>query len=697
MITSSKEPDTKNDLASVNLTEELSAIELPRSSRLFLRTGLPNIFGELPADPAEDPWLFVPDDILSTIEQQSEISSDIITAETYELYPVVFENKVLAIVAIVSHTSSGLSGQTINRLKQAVLKSNTLDKKAVRQISEQFVSELFDFRRSYSELVNKLLGLMTDQAARSHAAMYWVEDNNLYRRWSKGDLLLSDKLALTLHGEHVVRWTNALQTGRAIIPAEIVETEPVFMQKPPNFIALFEAPTYAGRRQILAIAITGETEFGEIEKIKQISQLFAVCSGSKMTNYTQLAKLFGELPRSHAQSGGYEQALIEAFKILDDKVKIESVCILESDNVAAVCIKNSQNEHEVTRKTVTEITDDLSEIISGEKSMLVIRDNDSAETENNGSNKDVCRVFIKVPVRGGTDSIMRIEYFGESKRALELEELFVMIASYLGISVSLQLSESKGARYISNDIKSDQDMDSVKRLRTMEKITGGYFHEFVECLSVILGQVQIMQYEMGNSSPAVTTEHLLSSADRINQAALTLASGINRVREMSIFSSNDTGKFVSADKFLKVLPSLTYGYSAAVKESKNLELIVQSQSDARISLPLPVLHIYDYILPLILILMDEAICSGRILVSLTEYFGRPALRISFDRNIIGKLDFEKLTQQLFVKFVTASGDNEFLEFSYDGAEFVYKEEKSGQCQLIYKLSSKAFPVEEAVY
>lgn len=697
MITRSKEPDTKYDLASVSLTEELSSIELPRSSRLFVRTGLPNVFGELLADPEENPWLFVPDNILSTIEQQSDSNSDIITVDAYELYPVVYENQVLAIVAIVSHTSSGLSSQTVDRLKQVLFESGALDKKAVMQISEQFVSELFDFRQSYSELINKLLGLMTDQAAHSHAAMYWVEDNNLYRRWSKGDLLLSDKLALTLHGEHVVRWTSALQTGRAIIPAEIVESEPVFMERPPNFIALFDAPTYADRRQILAIAITGETGPGNVEKIKQISRLFGVCSGSKMTNYTQLAKLFGESPHRQAQSGGYEQALIDAFKILDDRVRIESVCLLESDNVAVLCIKNSQNEHEVTRKTVTEITDDLSAIINGEKSILVIHDMDCAETENSDSNKFLCRVFMKVPIRGGIDSIMRIEYYGETKRAQELEELFVMIASFLGVSVSLQLSETKGAKYISNDIKSDQDMDSVNRLRTMDKITSGYFHEFVECLSVILGQVQIMQYEMGINSPAVTTEHLLFSADRINQAALTLASGINKVREMSIFSSNDTGKFVSAEKFLKVLPSLTYGYSAAVKESKNLELIVQSQSDARISLPLPVLHIYDYILPLILILMDEAICSGRILVSLTEYFGGPALRISFARNMIGKLDFEKLTQQLFVKFDTASNDNDFLEFSYDGAEFVFKEETSGQCQVIYKLSSKAFPVEEAAY
>ena len=697
MITRSKEADASNNLASVSLTEELSSIELPGSSRLFVRTGLPNVFRELPADTEENPWLFVPDDILSAIEQQTDNNSDIITADAYELYPVVYENQVLAIVAIVSHTSSGLSGQTADKLKQALLESNTLDKKSIMQISERFVEELFDFRQSYSELINKLLGLMTDQAARSHAAMYWVDDNNLYRRWSKGDLFLSDKLALTLQGEHVVRWTNALRTGRAIFPAEIVESEPVFMDKPPNFIALFEAPSYADRRQILAIAITGETKLGDIEKIKQIIQLFAVCNGVKMTNYTQLAKLFGESPRLQAQSGGYEQALIEAFKILDEIVRIESVCLLESDNIAAVCIKNSQNEHEVTRKSVIEITDDLSSIISGEKSILISHARDGAETENGDSNNDVCMVFMKVPVRGGIDSIMRIEFHGETMRALELEELFVMIASFLGINVSLQLSETKGAKYISNDIKSDQDMDSVNRLRTMDKITGGYFHEFVECLSVILGQVQIMQYEMKNNSPAVTTEHLLSSADRINQAALTLASGISKVREMSIFSSNDSGRFVSADKFLKVLPSLTYGYSAAVKESKNLELIVQSQSDARISLPLPVLHIYDYILPLILILMDEAICSGRILVSLTEYFGRPALRISFARNIIGKLDFEKLTQQLFVKFVTAVNDNDFLEFSYDGAEFVFKEDSSGQCQVIYKLSSKAFPVEETAY
>ncbi len=236
----------------------------------FVSTRLPNVFGEFPTYTEENHWLFVPDDILSAIEQQTDNNSYIITADAYELYPLVYENQVLAIVAIVSHTSSGLSGQTADKLKQALLESNTLDKKSIMQISERFVEELFDFRQSYSELINKLLGLMTDQAARSHAAMYWVDDNNLYRRWSKGDLFLSDKLALTLQGEHVVRWTNALRTGRAIFPAEIVESEPVFMDKPPNFIALFEAPSYADRRQILAIAITGETKLADQKKINRI-------------------------------------------------------------------------------------------------------------------------------------------------------------------------------------------------------------------------------------------------------------------------------------------------------------------------------------------------------------------------------------------------------------------------------------------
>lgn len=695
MTIRSKEADSSNSLVSVNLTEELSSIELPRSSRLFLRTGVPNVFRELINDPQESPWLFIPENILPTIVRQSDNNSNIIAADAYELYPVVAENEVLAIAAIVSHTSSGLNSQTANRISQALLESNVFDKKAAMKISEQFVSELFDFRQSYSGLINKLLGLLSDQSTRSHAAMYWVEDNNLYRRWSKGDLLLSDKLQLTLHGEQAVRWTSALQTGRAIIPAEIVESEPVFMETPPNFIALFDAPSYADRRQILAVAIPGGTGIGDVEKMEQICRLFGVCSDTKMTTYTQLAKSFGESARRRFNGGDSELALIEAFKILDDKVRMKSVCLLESDNLAAICIKNSLNEHEVLHKTVIEITDDLSEIINDKVSILVLGNEDCAGPENEDSDIAACRVFLKVPIRGAIDSIMRIEFYGEPERALELEELFLMIASFLGTNVSLQLSEIKGSKYISNDTNSSRDIESINRLKTMDRITGGYFHEFIECLSVILGQVQIMQHELNSDGPAVTTEQMLSSAGRINQAARTLASGINKVREMSIFSSNDTGRFVSADKFLKVLPSLTYGYSASVKESKNLELIVQSQSDADISLPLPVLHIYDYILPLILILMDEAICSGKILVSLTEYFGRPALRISFARIIIGKLDFEKLTQQLFVKFDTTTSDNDFLEISYDGAEFIFKEDTSGQCQVIYKLSSKAFPVEEA--
>jgi hypothetical protein len=290
---------------------------------------------------------------------------------------------------------------------------------------------------------------------------------------------------------------------------------------------------------------------------------------------------------------------------------------------------------------------------------------------------------------------MRIEYFGLPGQAKGFEEMLRMTASMLGVSKSLRITESKSSEIVANTSRLDQDIESVNRLKTMDRITGGYFHDFVECLSVILGQIQIMQYELESEGRAVTPEHLLFSAERINKAAQSLAEGINKVRDVSIFSSTETGRFIGADKFLRALPALTYGYSSTVKESKNLELMIQSKTDGYISLPMPVLHIYDYVLPLILLLMDEAICSGKIVVSLAEYFGRPALRISFSKNIIGKLELEKLTQKLFVKFDTVYNENGSIELSFGDAEFVFKEEKSGQSQIIYTLASKAMPIEES--
>jgi hypothetical protein len=235
---------------------------------------------------------------------------------------------------------------------------------------------------------------------------------------------------------------------------------------------------------------------------------------------------------------------------------------------------------------------------------------------------------------------------------------------------------------------------SLARLQTLSKLNGGYFHELIEYLSVILGQAEIMEYALQKTNRPLTAEDLLQSTDRIVRAAGSLARRLEELKEVSTIKPIESGKSISAEQFINMLPVMTFGYYLTIKDKKNVEIEIQTKPEKNLSFAIPVLHIYDFILPLILTIMDEAICSGKIFVSVAEHFGLSVLRISYPKKLTGKLSLEKLLDKVFKYYQSERGEKGELLITANDAQFTFSASEGDRYQAIYSNAGQHHPVQE---
>jgi hypothetical protein len=287
-----------------------------------------------------------------------------------------------------------------------------------------------------------------------------------------------------------------------------------------------------------------------------------------------------------------------------------------------------------------------------------------------------------------------VEFTSDLELARSYTPLLELLAKYIGLCLSLSRTVSVDSRFVEGKVDELAESMALTRLKTVSKMNTGYFHELIEYLSVILGQAELMEYELKKSERPITADSLFLSTERIVRAAGSLAEVLEKLKDVSTVRVLEKGSKISAAQFLEMLPELTYGYYLTVKDTKNVDIEVQTKTDKNAVFAISILHIFDYITPLMFGIMDESICSGKIIVSLAEHFGRPVLRISYPKKLLGKVTQQKLIEKTF-KFHTAEKtEDRAVVVSVDNAHFIFNENEGDRNQIVYSLTNYQHPLEE---
>ncbi len=709
MIEQEKSVQFRFDAGGKSFSKILTDLGLPTYSRLFSCVGLPNVFAWTNAERTEsfqETWLYIPDSALDSIhidQGASGFSDGMHTPgsisfrlDKFKLFPIHSAGRLICIIAVPEGKHFNSSQVNPGNFEKIARTSSSTDKANSIQMAYEFVSRLFDCKQSYAEYARRLLSFLTDQVDKSYAGLYWKSADSYHRRWAYGDLQLSDKVPLTVDTETIDKWREANSCGKTFIPAELVQDEPVFVQAPPNFLFVYQTPNVGDREQWLAMAVPGDISAAAISRITIIASLLSSIDDDRATGYAELVNMFGDLLNKNGKTQSLEEALKLCFKLMDNKLRMNSLCLLDTDRSAISCLKVAEDEFQIEKNRLTEIPEHVWKVMEDLKPAYFDGPlHSDRQGKNSAEMSGVSHVLLPIALLDNSVALLSAEFTSPSDKAQLFQGLFELAAKYMGICLSLGKMTMATPRIIGTPTGEIADTMGLARLKTLSRLNGGYFHELTEFLSVILGQAEIMEYEIQNSTKTLTVEDLLLSTDRIVRSASSLAGKLEELKDVSTIKLIEDGDFVTADLFLKMLPRLTYGYFVTVKDYKNVEIAIDTKADRNVAFSIPVLHIYDYILPLIMTIMDEALCSGKIVTSLTEHFGRPALRISFAKKLLGKMTLEKLVDKVFNFHQFEKNSDNALMVAAANAHFIFSDCDGDRHQAVYTLTNIHHPIEES--
>ncbi len=698
----------KSRTAEKGNSESISGTGFPSNTYLMLRRGLPNLFArhqDLTSGSNEDSWLFIPNKVLESIlvsqrtfdignGQQAPLNGAL-RLDNRILVPVCTAGKVSGIVDVPENTTFSVSAAELKNIEKIAKSAGHAEISDAVQIAYEFVSRLFDCKQSYAEFAQRLLNFVTDQIDGSYAGLYWKSTNGYYRRWSYGDLLLSDKLPLDVPPETVENWQEANSQGKAFIPAELVPDEPVFLKTPPSFLFVHQTPNYGDREQWLAMAVPGNISASAIAKITIIAGLLTSMDDDRTTGYSELVAMFGGLLNKNYRVLPLEEAVRLSFKVIDSKMRLRSLCILDNDNSVIKCIKSEHEQLRIEKNKVTKVPEQVWKVIESHEPLILNGSLQELQEERVSSDEGtVSSAFFPVPIKDARAALLLAEFEGGLERARQHQYILELVSMFLGICLSLSKEVTGDQKIVGTPSHETGEAISLARLQTLSNLNGGYFHELVEYLSVILGQDEIMEYGLNQAHKPITEEGLLQSTERIVRAASSLARRLEELKKVSTIQPIESGNSISAEQLLSMLPGMSYGYYLTVKDNKNVEIGLQTKADKNVSFSIPVLHIYDFILPLILAIMDQAVCSGKITVSVGEHFGRPVLRISYPGKLSGRQPLEQLLNKVFRYCKSERGEDGDFLVSCDDARFTFSSGEGDIYQAIYSNVRSHHAVEE---
>ena len=185
------------------------------------------------------------------------------------------------------------------------------------------------------------------------------------------------------------------------------------------------------------------------------------------------------------------------------------------------------------------------------------------------------------------------------------------------------------------------------RLNTVAKLAGGYFHDLMEHLSVVVGQNEIIENAIKAEDQALSSNAISNGSAKVSKAADQLAAYLGNLRDLCLLTTDQMARRLSSRQLLEDLPTIVRGYATQVKDTKNVTLTIEACRSKDNDFELTYREVYDYVLPFALGLMDEAICSGHVVISADGGPGRAELVFEFAADIIGHSGLGEMIDQIY--------------------------------------------------
>ena len=637
----------------------LPGLSLPSGVAVYLLHGLPTVF-QLAVRPAvresDGSWLHLPYDVLATIRHSlvdegtnpklNHIATRPIEADELNLYPVLVAGEVCAVIATDQGTPFALDRDTSGSLLERL--STRYDQAGVddSHVTRKFLERLFDCDLSIDEFQRALLNLMTSQWPRSLGAIYFESQGVHKLRLAVGDIHLSDRLEGTLTPQRVRDWSDAVRNEHHFIAADIMPNYPEVMDHPPNYMFVHPGIQSERTEYMIALLMSGDVGVEQIRAVMQIARMTGYLHEAQFSTTAETVSLYGclqELPTSNAR---FRELLAKVFDVVGRQIDMSRLVVGDTGGSATVLTSQGTTNPTFRSEPSPPIPTEVLSSLSAEESVMVNDVPADSRFECMAKLYLADRVASEMILSTGlADGTQGYVAFGSSLTGEHLGQhrpFFVAITKFVRLTRQL-MATRRHDPLIGAEADSDSDPMAHNRLDTIAKLAGGYFHDIMEYLSVVVGQNELIE---GEAADTIAVE---KGTAKVRKAADQIADYLDKLRSLCLLTTDQLKGHLSVRRFLKDLPSIVQGYARQIRDSKNVVLTIDSRHLGDADFEISRHELYDWVLPLVMGIMDEAICSGKLTVRTELVEDRPGIVFDFPSGIIGHTNLGEMVGRIYTR------------------------------------------------
>lgn len=679
--------ETETDL----LQGTLSDLDLPSGVTIYLSHGLPTVFqreglsGHRESDGA---WLHLPFELLATIRHSlvvqglnpelNHIATRPVEADELNLYPVLVAGQVRAVIATARATPFALGRSTGDSLMERL--SNRYGQVGIDDhiVTEEFLARLFDRDRSFDEFQRAMLNLMTSQWPQSLGAIFFESEGVFKLRLAVGDIHLSDRLEGTLSSQRAQEWNDAVRHERYFIPADIVPDFPELMDQPPNYFFVHPGIRSERTEYIVALLMTGDIGVEQIRAVRQIARMTGYLHEAQFSTTSEMVSLYTCLQELPTSSSRFRELLGQVFGVVGRQIDLSRLVVGDLGGSATVLTSQDDQVPTFRSEPLPPVPTEILNSLSSEGSVLV--DEVRADSRFTGMAKGyrADRVASEIVFSTGlADGTQGYVAFGSSLTGEHLSRhrlFFVAITKFVQLTRQLMATRQYDA-VVTAQSGNDSDTLARDRLDTIAKLAGGYFHDIMEYLSVVVGQNELIETE---AADVIAVEN---GAAKVRKAADQIADYLDKLRSLCLLTTDQLSRHLSVRRFLEDLPSIVQGYARQIRDNKNVVLTIDTQHMGDTDFEITWHELYDWVLPLVLGIMDEAICSGKLTVRTDSVDNNPGMVFEFPSSIIGHTSLKDMVGRIYARWSLEAGGEREGSMRFRGMTLSFSSGSANSCRV----------------
>ena len=626
------------------LAESLAPGDIPAGVAVYVCSGVPQVFRRLEVDHCldeENDWLYFPAEYclelgrnVVTPWHDSDTSSGLaepVDVESRRFTPLVLHGRTRALV--LRERGRVEDRHCLHLLARLAPLVNSAERTA-NDVAARFLTTLFRREGGTDRFLRSVLGLLADQVSDGLAVTY-AENHGLYHlRLAVGDIAMWDRLQSELTLAAAERWRTAAENNLNFVPVGFLPETPVFLASAPPFLFVHPALESEKGRSFLAMPVSGDLSIQAAENITCLARLVSALHERNFGLSDDLLAMYGRLNEAAGTLPIFNEALGEVFDMLNRRTTISRVVFVDTDGSGKAVVSRTHADPVIRSEVAACVAPHV--VAASRKKRFLLADLGSGEALS-----EELAVSVRSGPRAG--AVLAVGSPHEGEHLVEVEKLIEAAAVFLALFRTTATTPEQAGLTGSNEPTAVRRL--LARLETGRRLADGYFHSLMDRLSSALGQAELIDESL-RPEPSTTPE---PNAPAIEAGSLienleSIVNGIKRLRSMAS-RTQLKGEVTPVGNVLDELPSVFEGYTHRIQDTKGIAVRVEGRRKGRCRFEVDTADMFDYFYPALLAVMDEAICSGSIVVTTGTIDNRESLVIECDSSMIGHTTLAEILQR----------------------------------------------------